>query len=55
MGGVDATIGYVFAVFGAIFGLNVAWRCLDPAFLVPAAFVPVVAAWHTLCMMIYAH
>jgi len=55
LGGVDATTGYVFGAFGAIFGLNVVWRCLSPEFAVPAQFVPVVAAWHTLCMMIYAH
>lgn len=54
MGGVDASAGVAFAVFNLLIGANMVWRTLDPGFLVPAQYAPVIASWHAVCMLIFA-
>jgi uncharacterized protein YggT (Ycf19 family) len=53
MGGVDASTGIVFAVFGAVLGGNLAWRSIDPTFNMPTKYAPVVAGWHLVCTIIF--
>ena len=53
MGGVGASTSVVFAVFGLILGGNLAWRSLDPVFLMPPKYIPVVAGWHLICTVIF--
>merc|ERR1712113_86574 len=42
------------AVFNLLVGANMVWRTLEPGFLVPAQYAPVIASWHAVCMLIFA-